>query len=121
MLAIFATSEATSLGRSGNLAFSRAYLLVPAYIRILLQVSSRQILIILAQTDVPLYLQNSDTEKLSTDQLCLAFQALVRSASSSNDELSWLCIEEFTVAINERSASSSSRDAKPGEYLLQYV
>ncbi|KAF8610274.1 hypothetical protein BDV93DRAFT_517422 [Ceratobasidium sp. AG-I] len=99
MLAIFAASEATSLGRSGNATFNRAQLLVPAYIRILLQ--------------------NSGTEKLSTDQLCLAFQALVRNASSSNDELSWLCIEELKVAINELSATSDSKDSELNERILR--
>ncbi|KAG9101613.1 hypothetical protein FS749_005151 [Ceratobasidium sp. UAMH 11750] len=94
MLTIFATSETAPAASRRSSPFGRAHLLVPAYIDILLQ--------------------NSDEDKLSTDQFRLAFQALVRSAGSSDDELSWFCVEELKVAINRLSSEPSS-----GERLLR--
>ncbi|KAG9091785.1 hypothetical protein FRC07_011787, partial [Ceratobasidium sp. 392] len=92
MLAIFAASDTGPVASQKNSSFSRAHELVPAYIDVLLQ--------------------QSDEDRLSTDQLCLAFQALVRNAASRDDELSWLCVEELKVAINQLSPC---HDAKPSE------
>ncbi|QRW27597.1 trafficking protein MON1 [Rhizoctonia solani] len=45
--------------------------------------------------------QNSEEDRLSTDQLRLAFQALVRSASFHEPELGWFCIEQIVGAIKQ--------------------
>ncbi|KAG8747605.1 hypothetical protein FRC10_000147 [Ceratobasidium sp. 414] len=101
MLAIFAASETGSVASQRSSPFSRAHLLVPAYIDILLQ--------ILTYPMLPG--QNSNEDKLSTDQFRLAFQALVRSAGSSNGELSWFCVEELKVAVDRLSGRGPSGPA----------
>jgi hypothetical protein len=100
MLALFAAHEAQSLPGMGKPKFNRVHLLVPAYIDILLHVCETYSG--LKQRDTHLTArQNSDEGRLSTDQLRLAFQALVRSAGSRDDELGWFCVEQLVVAIKQ--------------------
>ncbi|KAI6013559.1 hypothetical protein EDC04DRAFT_694037 [Pisolithus marmoratus] len=59
-------------------------------------------------TMVPFYarclIENSAEDKLNTTQLCLAFAALVKSASASGDPaLAWFCIESVLTACKESS------------------
>ncbi|KAI6005352.1 hypothetical protein EDC04DRAFT_2882826 [Pisolithus marmoratus] len=59
-------------------------------------------------TMVPFYtrclIENSAEDKLNTTQLCLAFAALVKSASASGDPaLAWFCIESVSTACKESS------------------
>ncbi|QRV86632.1 Mon1 domain protein [Ceratobasidium sp. AG-Ba] len=94
MLAIFATAEVGPTVTQKISPFGKAYMLIPAYIEILLK--------------------NSAENRLSTDQFRLAFQALVRSASLRDEELGWLCVEELSTAIGNISSlqrGSSSRDS----------
>ncbi|CAE6415280.1 unnamed protein product [Rhizoctonia solani] len=67
MLAIFAAQENQHPLTPEHVKLRRTHLLVPAYIDILLR--------------------NSEQDQLSTDQLCLAFQALVRCASAYEPDL----------------------------------
>ncbi|KAF8682891.1 hypothetical protein RHS04_02189 [Rhizoctonia solani] len=82
MLAIFAAHESQNPSGPDHFKLRRVHTLVPAYIDILLR-------------------QNSEEDRLSTDQLRLAFQALVRSASFHEPELGWFCIEQIVGAIKQ--------------------
>ncbi|KAF8744364.1 hypothetical protein RHS02_01778, partial [Rhizoctonia solani] len=82
MLAIFAAHESQNPSGPDHFKLRRVHALVPAYIDILLR-------------------QNSEEDRLSTDQLRLAFQALVRSASFHEPELGWFCIEQIVGAIKQ--------------------
>ncbi|CAE6455105.1 unnamed protein product [Rhizoctonia solani] len=81
MLAIFAAHESQNPSGPDHFKLRRVHTLVPAYIDILLR--------------------NSEEDRLSTDQLRLAFQALVRSASFHEPELGWFCIEQIVGAIKQ--------------------
>ncbi|KAJ1309628.1 hypothetical protein OPQ81_006397 [Rhizoctonia solani] len=81
MLAMFTSHENRHHMATDHLKLRRTHLLVPAYIDILLD--------------------NSGEGRLSTDQLRLAFQALVRSASSHDPDLGWFCVEQLTSTLKQ--------------------
>ncbi|CAE6451576.1 unnamed protein product [Rhizoctonia solani] len=88
MLAIFAAHENQHSLVADRLKLQRTHLLVPGYIDILLR--------------------NSEEERLSTDQLRLAFQALVRSASTYNPELGWFCVEKLADTLKQLTSRGSA-------------
>ncbi|KAG8714327.1 hypothetical protein FRC11_008890 [Ceratobasidium sp. 423] len=89
MLAIFAAHENQPPLVSDRLKLQRTHFLVPAYIDILLH--------------------NSEEDRLSTDQLRLAFQALVRSASFHGPELSWFCVEQLVGTLKQLIAQGPEK------------
>ncbi|KAL5635454.1 hypothetical protein ACGC1H_004296 [Rhizoctonia solani] len=88
MLAIFAAHENQHPLVTDRLKLQRTHLLVPAYIDILLR--------------------NSEDDRLSTDQLRSAFQALVRSASTHEPDLGWLCVEQLVSTLKQLVAKGSA-------------
>ncbi|KAL6301960.1 hypothetical protein BKA93DRAFT_827783 [Sparassis latifolia] len=74
-----------------------------------------------AEEVVPFYVQclidNSGEGKMSTTQLCLAYAAVVRSASAfgaqrqDGDAVAWLCVDTLLDAIYQTASHSRSPDA----------
>ncbi|CAE6421205.1 unnamed protein product [Rhizoctonia solani] len=92
MLAIFAAHEGQTLSRPDYLKPRRVHILVPAYVEILLH--------------------NSEEDQLSTDQIRLAFQALVRSASFHEPDLGWFCVEKLVDAIKQLTAKGPEKQGQ---------
>ncbi|CAE6452570.1 unnamed protein product [Rhizoctonia solani] len=89
MLAIFAAQENQHPLTPEHVKLRRTHLLVPAYIDILLR--------------------NSEQDQLSTDQLCLAFQALVRCASAYEPDLGWFCVERLVDTLKQLTAKGPEK------------
>ncbi|CAE6516772.1 unnamed protein product [Rhizoctonia solani] len=89
MLAIFAAHENQHPLVPDRLKLQQAHFLVPAYINILLR--------------------NSEENRLSTDQLRLAFQALVHSASSHEPGLGWFCVEQLVGTLKQLIAQGPEK------------
>ncbi|CEL51678.1 hypothetical protein RSOLAG1IB_00213 [Rhizoctonia solani AG-1 IB] len=89
MLAVFAAHESQDPLGSDHPKWQRVHVLVPAYVGILLH--------------------NSEEDQLSTDQLRLAFQALVRSASFHEPNLGWFCIEQIVEVIKQLTAKGPQK------------
>ncbi|CAE7158684.1 unnamed protein product [Rhizoctonia solani] len=89
MLAIFVARENQHHLITSRLEPQQTHLLVPAYTDILLR--------------------NSENDRLSTDQLRLAFQALVRSASTYDPDLGWFCVEQLANTLKNLAAKGPEK------------